>query len=136
MVGKNQHKNILFSPVIASIYLHINTLCYMMGEICRNRCARGLCAGCVRDVRERCACYTCACAVRHSCAVRAVSVQRSNGVRVARHQKRRCTLPRTANTLRIMVTGISCSAYSGLLLVGMRRTNPCRCDMRRRLTVR
>lgn len=98
-----------------------------------------VCVPCAVGVRAVCAPHLRVCRaafVRRSCAVRAVSVQRSNGVRVARHQKRRCTLPRTANTLRIMVMGISCSAYSGLLLVGMRRTNPCRCDMRRRLTVR
>lgn len=136
MIGKNQHKNILFLSVFTSIYLYIRALCYMIGKNMPKRRARGRCAGCVRDVRGRRACRVRASSARVPCGIRAPFVQRSNGVRVARHQKRRCTLPRTANTLRIMVTGISCSAYSGLLLVGMRRTNPCRCDMRRRLTVR
>ena len=51
-------------------------------------------------------------------------------------QNNLCILPNTAKTFRIIVTGISCSAYSGLLFVGIKRTYPFFSDIRMRFTVR
>lgn len=54
---------------------------------------------------------------------------------MAYYQKNLCILPKTANTFRIILTGISCSPYSGLLFVGIKRTKPFLSDIRIRFTV-